>query len=388
MHRARHKTTWTGFINIYNQIDYIICRSKDKALFTDARSYGGSNIDSDHKMVIARISLNKHLNNTNIKGRQDILRKRILDLNGLSIQQMGDNYRKYLDTYLGSVETNQPFPKLWGQIQESIRGAAEKQLMDREMVTTSPNGTTEISLLAKKQKSIWLQYLNTENKHIKEKLGRERLNIKKKIKKCVFYMSRKEAEIQIKAMEALKDNGRSNSKGIDGYTGHPRKLELEITPAEVQRACADLKNNKSPGPDGLGPELLKYGSEKLNVLIADLFNGMFKTNNHLPLGRGILVPVQKPNKAKGKVENLRPVILMNSIRKVLAIITLERIKPRTELFISAFHSGFREGRSTSDIVWIHRWHCSAIQSSKMRHIFLTLICQELLSRLTVEISSY
>ncbi|XP_029654556.1 craniofacial development protein 2-like [Octopus sinensis] len=66
-HAARHKTTWTGtrrnkngeYVNIYNQIDYIICRQEEKHRLLDARSYGGALTLSDHKAIVARLRLKR-----------------------------------------------------------------------------------------------------------------------------------------------------------------------------------------------------------------------------------------------------------------------------------------------------------------------------------------
>jgi len=65
-HSARHKTTWTGqrldkstgkVVKIYNQIDYILCKRAENRLLMDARSYGGTTVNSDHKLVVARLKL-------------------------------------------------------------------------------------------------------------------------------------------------------------------------------------------------------------------------------------------------------------------------------------------------------------------------------------------
>ena len=63
----------------------------------------------------------------------------------------------------------------------------------------------------------------------------------------------------------------------------------------------------------------------------------------------------KPGKAKGPRKNLRPVTLLNTIRKSLSIITLGRIREKAEKYLSDNQSGFRPYRSTSDVVWTHRW---------------------------------
>ena len=44
------------------------------------------------------------------------------------------------------------------------------------------------------------------------------------------------------------------------------------------------------------------------------------------IGEGILAPLQKPNKEKGPITNLRPMILLNGTRKILSLIALKRIE--------------------------------------------------------------
>ncbi|GFS19932.1 very-long-chain enoyl-CoA reductase [Elysia marginata] len=48
-------------------------------------------------------------------------------------------------------------------------------------------------------------------------------------------------------------------------------------------------------------------------------------------------------------------MLLNTIRKALSKIVLERIKPHVEQYLSHSQSGFRPNRSTSDVAWTHKW---------------------------------
>ena len=61
-HPARHITTWEfsrevnkKIIHIYNQIDYIICLGNRKHVLIDARSYSGTQVNSDHRIVICKL---------------------------------------------------------------------------------------------------------------------------------------------------------------------------------------------------------------------------------------------------------------------------------------------------------------------------------------------
>ena len=75
-------------------------------------------------------------------------------------------------------------------------------------------------------------------------------------------------------------------------------------------------------------------------------------NNKQPhqLGLGILLPIPKHNKTK-KVENARPIILLSTIRKIISLITLNRLRLTIENYLSPSQAAYRKGRSMEDIVW-------------------------------------
>ena len=75
-------------------------------------------------------------------------------------------------------------------------------------------------------------------------------------------------------------------------------------------------------------------------------------NNKQPhqLGLGILLSIPKHNKTK-KVENTRPIILLSTIRKIISLITLNRLRPTIENYLSPSQAAYRKGRFIEDIVW-------------------------------------
>jgi hypothetical protein len=62
-----------------------------------------------------------------------------------------------------------------------------------------------------------------------------------------------------------------------------------------------------------------------------------------------------PGKPKGPLGSLRPLVLLTALRKILSLVTLELAREKFELYLSASHAASQIGRSTSDIVWAHRW---------------------------------
>ena len=142
---------------------------------------------------------------------------------------------------------------------------------------------------------------------------------------------------------------------ITPFEGEPKPLKNPITPEEVRKSLNSLSNNKATGEDQIHAELLKYGTPLLDQTIADIFNATFSKHENLDINTGVLIAIQKPGKKKGPPNNLRPITLLNSLRKALSIITLNRIRPFVEEFLSKSQSGFRPNRSTADVVWTHKW---------------------------------
>ena len=85
----------------------------------------------------------------------------------------------------------------------------------------------------------------------------------------------------------------------------------------------------------------------------------------------ILVAFPKPNKPKGPAANLRPINLQNICRKILSKITLKRINSRVDEYLSQSQSAYRQGRTTSDIVFAHRLITAKVQKYQGTEVFIT-----------------
>ena len=125
-----------------------------------------------------------------------------------------------------------------------------------------------------------------------------------------------------------------------------------FTAEEIETAAKRLKNNKSPGVDNINAELLKYGPNELHGEIANIFNRIAATGE-IPteIQQGILIPIPKPGKPAGPPGNLRPIILLSTIRKILSICMITRIHDKLNSVIPNSQAAYRPGRSTTEHVF-------------------------------------
>ena len=141
-------------------------------------------------------------------------------------------------------------------------------------------------------------------------------------------------------------------------------LKTPITYEEVEQAITKLNNNRASGPDNTQAELLKAAPREIKELLVNSYNEIFSSRSQVNLGVGKLILLQKPGKPAGPTANLRPIVLLPASRKILSLVTLNRIKDKIETYLSPSQAGFRRDRSTSDIVWTHRWLVSHIENVK------------------------
>jgi sorting nexin-29 len=398
-HSARHITTWESTrtmhdrtIRIFNQIDYIICSQKIKHTLTNARSYGGTLTTSDHRMVVSSFDL--RLYRLFPQHKNKVKFDRIVP-SRLANDHTREEYQKEIDDRLANLEPN----CTWEEIVNIVNEAAKEVLAGG--TSRCGNEGIEIAELSAKQKDLRLRIANTQDKTKAREMKQNRNQILKKIRQEV--RKREEDRLDELALEIEQANqtqrmfrsvkmlrqkkqnplvvtdsqGRKttnprevhkqifefyknkfqdpNARGICPEE-EPKSLEDPITISEVKKCLQSMKNGKAPGADKICAEFLKYGSNNLHNHICRILNEIFEKQIDANIGKGIIVPLQKPGKPTGVLKNLRPVTLLTTLRKTLSLITIGRIKKATEEFVAPSQSAYRTGRSTTDIVWTHKWN--------------------------------
>ena len=131
----------------------------------------------------------------------------------------------------------------------------------------------------------------------------------------------------------------------------PCKMTTPFTAEEIKSIVKRLGNDKAAGPDKIQAEFLKYAPQSIHQEIANIFNITAETGD-VPkaLIHGLLCPLQKPGKKKGPPENLRPIILLSILRKILTISLLDRTWNRLAERIPKTQAAYQRGRGTTEQV--------------------------------------
>ena len=154
----------------------------------------------------------------------------------------------------------------------------------------------------------------------------------------------------------------------------PTEMEPSFTEDEVIKAIKKLKNNKSAGIDNIRAEQLKYGGETVPSKIANIFNEISKTGKcPTEIKQGILTPLQKPGKLAGPPSNLRPIILLSTIRKILAICLLNRIGKKIDAQIPVEQAAYRAGRGTTEHTFAFKLLAEKAITTPNYHLHITLM---------------
>ena len=122
-------------------------------------------------------------------------------------------------------------------------------------------------------------------------------------------------------------------------------------PDEVSKLTKKLKNNKSADPQNMVAELVKYGPKELHKKIAEVLQSTSKGNPFpVVLRRGKLIPLPKPPKKDENV-NVRPIILLSILRKILSMSMIERCWTRLKSQIPIDQGAYQPERSTTEQVF-------------------------------------
>ena len=121
--------------------------------------------------------------------------------------------------------------------------------------------------------------------------------------------------------------------------------DAPITMEELTEAVKSIKNNKSPGSDGFTGEFYKRFWEDIKWLLLDQFKYAIKHGKlSIDQRRGVITTVPKGNKDRTKLENWRPITLLNVDYKIFAKVLASRLCTFLPDIIHPNQTGFVKGR--------------------------------------------
>ncbi|OWZ09125.1 RxLR effector protein [Phytophthora megakarya] len=387
--RARNITTWTLRLknhSIFNQIDYIICNQRTKRLCVNAQSWGGTLTPSDHKLVTLDFDFRAL---QGLRRQQEQSRSNNSDTHlATHLLVRDDKYRSLYRQLLAKNLADLPqyrttMDQRWGATLNTALEAAADSVGYMPLVNHTKVVDPELSRLSYEQRQLRQLIYNDHKKDVTT-LRSKRNKLLHRIQDRNKALAGAFIDEKLAAIEQLgkyilnrKETGATIKKHFQDQFSDPTRtpvvddglkcpLTNPITANELERAFRRLRNGRATGPDSVPAELLKYGSEFLAQPLADIINQGLTTGDNIHLGDGILLGLPKPNKPVGQCASLRPIVLLNSIRKAISLVVLRRISPKVEQFLSPHQSGFRPSRSTADAVWAHRWIAARAQRYKER----------------------
>ena len=192
---------------IYNQINYIILHQKNKQVLTDARSYGGTETLSDHRLAVARTELtwasfyHQGMPNTSQK-RFDT---RQLTQNEENQERYREEIKKETEssTYVAAQQENK-----WEKLKDIIKCAAETHIGYKKEVNNHQMSDPDLERMSKEQKDTRLQIENCKDPEKNKQLRKSRKEILKEMNQKVRDAREKRAEDLVGEVENAKDDTR------------------------------------------------------------------------------------------------------------------------------------------------------------------------------------
>lgn len=373
-----------------NQIDYILIKRRWKSSLRIAKTLPGADIGSDHQLLIANIRVK-------LKRVETSLRSKRFDLGRIDDQYRVETRNRFSKLLMYDAEVTPD--ELWLDLKTSILESAKKCIPIQRRKKSTPWLSQEVIDLSDERRQLkeaglknsrMYRLISSEiqqkarrdkndhiNKMCQELEDHSQSNNSRNLFRSVRDLTRKTtarlAVIKdedgkiLTESEEIKDRWKRYCEGlyasqeedvvVDNATEEdPSEEEPDILLSEVTNAIHHLKNNKSPGPDDIPAELIKYADESGATVIQHLCNRIWKTKTW-PTDWKNSTFITIPKKGDvSECKNNRTIALISHLSKILLLIINERLRPILDRELPAEQAGFRRGRGTRD------------QISNIRHI--------------------
>ena len=417
-HRDIHKYTWISPCGRHrNQIDHIAINTRRKSSLLDVRTRRGADIGSDHQLVVStlKLKLKSKKANRNLPPKYDI--EKLCQQSNEKDDFIFECRNRFtvLQTLadLENEEAENSVNTHWKEIKDTLQESANNTLGQGRGVRRKKWLSDETWELIQRRKIAKLRFESSkEDNPYLTLLRTEYLSLNSEVRRCSRRDKRKFIDsIADKAEENLNRGGGRSTRyayeAIREITGaRKRKSELpvrdvngnlltkdteirarwkehfetilnrplppdeeeipeaeqdlpidmsDIRQVEVVVAIKQLKNYKSPGMDGIAPEMLKADEIQTPMKLTELSKHIWR-DEATPdewKNNGIIIRIPK----KGDLRdcgNWRGITLSPVVMKVFSKVILNRIEPVIDRILRNEQAGFRRGRGCDDQIFILR----------------------------------
>lgn len=145
---------------------------------------------------------------------------------------------------------------------------------------------------------------------------------------------------------------------LDAIPDMPTVYEMDANPTieEVKKAICCLKNNKSPGVDGIPGEVLKHGGDALHSRLHEIISAMWEVERVPQQWKDAkIISIYKKKGDRAVCGNSRGISLLSIAGKILAKVLLIRLnKHIVDNVCPETQCGFRKERGTMDMIFTAR----------------------------------
>lgn len=391
-HKRSQQLTWHSQDRRTKKIsDYLLLSSRYFSALQDVRVRNTTRLLTDHKLVVCQLKLH-------LKTKKTAPRPRKLDVKRLKLPQVQDRLNAEINSKVEHLALTDDVDAGWDHLLGIMKTAAEG-VVGFTKRTRASDYISQVSLLIAEEKSATTD--DARRRELGKKLRRSlRRDERVHWNEIADEMEKAHASGNAAALFAtlkrvlgnnsgvsediLDDNGNTitdPAKRLAHWTSYfevllnrpaPTMVDADLEPAvdsatpdgtisidpptndEIRKVINKLKNNKSPGPDGLPAEFYKVTTNTIMPKVAELIRkawSLGKTPRKWQ--ESLIVPVFKKGSVKS-CSNYRGISLLPLIGKIYTLLVLQRIGDFLDKTTSESQAGFRRGRSTKDNIFLLR----------------------------------
>ncbi|CAG9840644.1 unnamed protein product [Diabrotica balteata] len=373
---------WTWIIpngNTKNEIDYIL--TTEKTIIKDVTVLNRFSTGSDHRLVRAKLRINSQFET----------KKKIENVSKLDMEKLKQSKDEYKQKIKESIPVtrdleNKNIDEINQLLTDTLAKAGKEVAQTRIKKENYVSQETK-NLMSKRKTLLEQDKRNTvDYKEVNKAIRRNIKDYKRRVQeekiekaieqnKNMKCLKPQLGTIQINSIKNKEGTETNNVEEIIQITQEYYKnlyntkqkptqeilkqlqikiknvnsdLQPEISKNEIRRALKEMKNNKSPGKDGVTVEMLKHGGKTTREVLYILMNKILMTKQ-IPNSWNEAITLLLFKKGDKKdLKNYRPITLLNVMYKLLTKILTNRLTTKLDGYQAREQAGFRKSFSTSD----------------------------------------